>query len=278
MATTGGNASVSDTDEKPTIKEHTMRVINILAIPVAWFVLVGQAGAQALSLDSPSQISVEIKRAEAAWRAWHAAANPKLEQTILTNPNALLDIDRDEQGAVQYLDARRKVFQKLSDALAVEIEALRTKAPTLSTGSAEKSERQKLGELLELQKRITAQDSNLPDPVKALLLREQRDRDVKTIDSLNQTVTRRLDILGHLADDERAASQQVDALTSTLELVRQHFRDMADSSEAEKTEWEDYFGGLRDIAVTSGVAVPVKGSGGDGLRPSAKNPGKVKSK
>jgi hypothetical protein len=255
-----------------------MKLIHTLAVPLACILLIGQAGAQALSLDSPSQISLEIKRADAAWRTWRAGANPKLEQTILTNPNALADIDRDEQGAVQYLDARRRVFEKLTEALDVEIEALRTKAPTLSVGKAEKDERQKLSDLLDLQKRITARDADLPDPVKAILLREQREREMKTIDGLNQVVTHRLDILGHLADDERAARQQVDALTSTLDQVRQHFRDMADSSETEKTEWQDYFGGLREIATTSGVAAPSKESGSDGLKPSVRNGVKGKPK
>lgn len=232
------------------------------------------AVAQPLSVDPPSQISAEIKRAEAAWSAWRASANPKLEQTILTNPNALADIARDEQGALQYLDARRRLFEKIASAFAAQIEALRTANPQWNQAAVEQVERQKLRELLATEERLLADPKGAPDPARQVLLREQRERDIKAVTNLKEAVRHRLEVLETMAGDDGSARKQLDALTTSLEQVRSHFIDVADATETEKTEWQDYFDGLRQIAVRSGVAQ--QGKGAKGAAPDAGAPGKAR--
>lgn len=240
----------------------TLRMLLALAsvLPVAL-----PAGAQSLVLDSPSEITVEIKRAEAAWHAWRAAANPKLELTLLSNPSAIADIDRDQQGAIQYLSARRRVYEKLSNAFAAQIETLMAGDPQLNASATQKADKQRLSELLDLENRISTADSALPDPAKDLLRREQRARDLKAINDLERSVTRRLEILGYLDDDERAAKQQLDSLISALDKIRQHFKQMAEATGTEEMEWREYFSGLRDIVTQYGVPHPPKG--GKNARP-----------
>jgi len=246
----------------------TLRILLALAsvLPVAL-----PAGAQALVLDSPSEITVEIKRAEAAWNAWRAAANPKLEITLLNNPNAIADIDRDQQGAIQYLSARRRVYEKLAGAFAAQIETLRAGDPQLNASAAQKAEKQRLSELLDLENRISAADSALPDPAKDLLRREQRARDLKTINDLERSVTRRLENLGYLNDDERAARQQLDTLVSALDKIRQHFNQMAEATGTEEKEWREYLSGLRDIVTQYGVVQSPKGGKNQRPEPAGVN-------
>ena len=232
----------------------------------------GLAPAQSLSVDPPAQISAEIKRADAAWSAWRASANPKLEQTILTNPHALADIARDEQGALRYLDARRRLFDKMAGAFGAQIEALRAAGPQWNTSAVEQLEHQKLDELLATEERLLATPKGPADPARQMLQREQRERDLKTVTDLKGAVRHRLEVLETLTGDERSARKQLDALTSSLEEVRRHFQDVADSTETEAAEWQDYFNGLRQIALRSGVPQQGKGAKDPPADPDA--PGK----
>jgi hypothetical protein len=196
-----------------------------------------------------------LKRAEAAWSTWRASANPKLEQTILTNPNALADITRDEQGAMQYLEARRQLFEKIAGAFGAQIDALRTAGPQWNAPALEKVERQKLNDLLAMEERLLATSpGSAPDPARQVLLREQLERDLKTISELKAAVRHRLEVLENLAGSERSSRAQLDALVSSLEQVRSHFRDLAEETDAEQGEWKEYFDGLRHIALRSGAA------------------------
>jgi hypothetical protein len=222
------------------------------SIPIA-------SAAQALSLDPPAQISAEIKRVDAAWNAWRSSANPKLEQTILTNPHAAADIARDEQGAMQYLDARRRLFEKMAAAFASQIAALRGADPEWDTAAVERAERQKLAELLATEDRLLAVPKGAKsDAARDMLLQEQQEKDLATAAELEHTIIHRLDTLEALAGDERESRAQLDALAANLEQVRQHFHDLASSTDTEKAEWQDYFNDLRKVAVLSGAAQKTK--------------------
>lgn len=209
---------------------------------------------QALSLDPPSQIGAEIKRTDAAWSAWRAASNPKLEQTILTNPHAIADIARDEEGALQYLDARRRLFHKMAEAFASQIAALRGSNPAWNTAAIDRAEKQKLAELLAAEERLLAvPKGGGGDPAREMLLREQRERDLAAVADLKRTIQHRIESLEAMAGEERTSSQQLDALIGNLEQVRRHFQDLAGSTEAEKSDWQDYFAGLRQIVMRDGM-------------------------
>jgi len=234
------------------------------------------ASAQPLSVDPPSEIAAEIKRAEAAWSAWRTSANPKLERTILTNPNALADIARDEQGALQYLDARRRLFEKMAGAFGAQIEALHAADPQWNQAAVEQVERQKLRELLATEERLLADPKSASDPARQVLLSEQRDRDLKAVAGLKAAVQHRLEVLETLSGDDRSAKKQLDALTTSLEQVRRHFLDVAESTDGEKAEWQDYFDGLRQIAQHSGAAQTSKGA--KGAAPDAGTSGKRSEK
>ncbi len=221
---------------------------NHFAVAIQIAFLSAVASAQPVSVDPSSDIAAEIKRADAAWSAWRSSANHKLEQTILTNPKALADIARDEKGAVQYLDARRRLFEKMAGAFGVQIAALRA-SPSWNGAALEQVERGKLQALLAAEERILAAPARSGlDPVKQRLDREQQDRDLKDIAELKASVRRRVDGLATLDRKESDSRKQLDALTASLEQVRDHFRDLADSTDAEKAEWQAYFDGLRQIA------------------------------
>jgi hypothetical protein len=248
--------------------------MNTTRLILATILAAAAASGQALSVDPPSQVGTEIKRAEAAWNAWHAAANPKLERTILTNPNALDDIGRDEEGARRYLDARRRIFEKLSIALGAQIAALRRADPVLNTASAHAAERRTLAELVNLEDHVAGLRDTGPESARSAILEEGRGRQLKTIDELKQSVIRRIDTLDHLAGEDSAARRELDRLVSTLESMRRQFDQIAEATEAEKAEWQNYFAGLREIAVRSGVAAPTAGDGDD--RPPVKKPKRSK--
>lgn len=231
-----------------------MTVRNFTLTMAIAIILAPTASTQALSVDPPAQIGAEIKRVEAAWNRWRSSANPKLEQTILTNSRAIADVARDEQGAMQYLDARRQLFEKMASAFASQIEALRSAEPAWNTATVEQAEHLKLAEVLATEERLLAVPKGLEgDSARELLFREQQERDLNTVADLKRTIHHRLDTLEAMAGDERAAHKQLEALTANLEQVRRHFQDLANSTDAEKAEWQDYFNGLRQIVVRSGV-------------------------
>jgi chromosome segregation ATPase len=246
----------------------TARNVSLALVIVFAFTLA--AAAQALSVDPPAQIGAEIKRVNAAWGAWRASANPKLEQTLLTNPHAATDIARDEQGAMQYLDARRRLFEKMAAAFAVQIAAIRTADPEWNRTTVEQAERQKLAELLSAEDRLLKVTKGADaDPARDMLIREQREKDFKTVADLKRTINHRLETLEALAGDEREAREQLDALAGNLEQVRRHFQDLAASTEAEKAEWQDYFSDLRQVVVRSGAAQQSKKANASGAGPGS---------
>lgn len=230
----------------------TARNMALALVIVVVFTL--SAAAQALTLDPPAQISAEIKRVDTAWSAWRASANPRLERTILTNPNAVADIARDEQGAMQYLDARRRLFEKMAGAFAAQVAALRRADPEWNRIAVERAERQKLAELLATEERLLrATKGSTADPARQMLFREQQEKDFDTVTNLKRTISHRLDTLEALAGDEREAREQLDALAGILEQVRRHFQDLAASTDAEKADWRDYFSDLRQVVASSGA-------------------------
>lgn len=211
-------------------------------------------GAQAIAVDTPSDVERARVKAEKAWKAWEAQGH--IEPKLLSMPadRAIAQIHKDSKLADEYLTARQEQVKLLAEDFHRRAAELEAEGPPPDLNALQKSEEQNLDALVKGDMKTAAdlKADKESDPGLKEAKRQAAAKESEYYKQLSDEVRKRIDSMKTTDHSDAEYAENEHMLIDTLNRLSATLDEQSADFARERDDWESYHKHLEEIVLSRG--------------------------